>query len=99
MLLLESYKKDIETLCKNHKVEQLYVFGSVTNETFNKNSDVDFLVKFKEFDLKYYFSNYSDLKLKLKKLLKREVDLLETQTLKNPYLINSIEKSKKLIYG
>ena len=99
MLSLESYKKDIETLCKNHKVEELYVFGSATNETFNKNSDVDFLVKFKEFDLKYYFSNYSDFKSKLKKLLKREVDLLETQTLKNPYLINSIEKSKKLIYG
>jgi predicted nucleotidyltransferase len=56
-------------------------------------------VKFKSFDLKLYFINYIDLKNKLKNLLYREIDLVEEQTLKNPYLISSIEENKELIYG
>ena len=39
------------------------------------------------------------LKQELKTLFNREIDLLEEQTLKNPILINSINKNKALIYG
>lgn len=46
-----------------------------------------------------YFENYMNLKENLKKLFGRKVDLLEEQTLKNPILIKSINKSKELIYG
>ncbi len=56
-------------------------------------------MKFKPFDLKKYLINYIDLKEKLKILLERDIDLLEEQTLKNPYLIKSIDKNKELIYG
>jgi len=35
----------------------------------------------------------------LKKLLGRDIDLNEEQTLKNPILINSINENKKMIYG
>ena len=35
----------------------------------------------------------------IKNLLHREIDLVEEQTLKNPYLISSIEENKELIYG
>jgi len=77
----------------------MYVFGSASTETMNENSDVDLLVKFKSFDLANYFENYMSLKTTLKKLLSREVDLLEEQTLQNPFLIRSIERSKELIYG
>jgi predicted nucleotidyltransferase len=40
-----------------------------------------------------------DFKESLEKLFGRDVDLVEEQTLRNPILINSINKSKKLIYG
>ena len=92
-------KEIIKNLCETHNVEKLYLFGSATTTKFNKESDIDFLVKFKSFDLKLYFINYIDLKNKLKNLLYREIDLVEEQTLKNPYLISSIEKNKELIYG
>ena len=46
-----------------------------------------------------YFDNYMDFKERLEKLFGREVDLVEEQTLRNPILINSINKSKELIYG
>ena len=98
-MLLDQNKKQIEALCKSHEVEKLYLFGSAATNTFSEASDIDFLVKFKSFDLTNYFINYLDLKEKLYLLLNREIDLVEEQTLKNPYLIKSINKNKKLIYG
>ncbi|MBW2963040.1 nucleotidyltransferase family protein [Mesonia aestuariivivens] len=91
--------KRVKTLCKKHKVEKLYLFGSATNETFSENSDIDFLVKFNISDLSLYFDNYISFKEKLGKIFKRDIDLVEEQTLKNPILINSINKNKELIYG
>ena len=92
-------KNKIQKLCFKHKVDKLYLFGSATNETFSPESDIDLLVSFKDIDLKQYFTNYFGLKSNLKKLFKREIDLVEEQTLKNPVLIKSINKSKELIYG
>jgi predicted nucleotidyltransferase len=66
---------------------------------FNNRSDIDFLVKFKDIDLSTYFDNYMNFKSNLENLFGREVDLVEEQTLKNPILINSINKSKELVYG
>ncbi len=99
MYLINQNKEIIKNLCETHNVDKLYLFGSATTTKFNDESDIDFLVKFKPFDLKLYFVNYIDFKSKLKELLRREIDLLEEQTLKNPYLISSIEENKELIYG
>lgn len=82
-----------------YNVEKMYLFGSALNSNFNKESDVDLLVKFKVIELSKYFDNYMDFKEKLENLFGREVDLVEEQTLRNPILINSINKSKELIYG
>lgn len=99
MLLINQNMKRIKALCKKHKVEKLYLFGSATNDTFSDKSDIDFLVKFNVSDLSTYFDNYISFKEKLAKLFNRDVDLIEEQTLKNPILINSINKNKELIYG
>ncbi|MFD0988552.1 nucleotidyltransferase family protein [Mariniflexile jejuense] len=99
MLLTKENKTTINKLCEIHNVDTLYLFGSATGTSFSKNSDIDFLVKFRQIDLEKYFENYLALKEKLKKLLKRDVDLVEKQTLRNPILINSINKNKELIYG
>ena len=99
MLLIDKNIKALKTLCKKHKVEKLYLFGSATDDSFSKNSDIDLLVTFNHPDLKLYFKNYITFKENLKKLFNREIDLVEEQSLKNPVLINSINKSKELIYG
>ncbi len=98
-IALEPYVEEIQILCKQHNVSSLYLFGSATQKNFNEDSDVDFLVKFKSINLINYFSNYMSFKNKLNKLLNRNIDLLEEQTLKNPILIKSINKNKELIYG
>ncbi len=98
MKLTESHLGNLKNLCDKHHVDKMYLFGSALNSNFNSKSDIDFLVKFKPIDLAKYFDNYIDFKENLKKLLGREIDLVEQQTLKNPILINSIEKNKELIY-
>ncbi len=99
MLQVDKNIKQLKILCRKHNVAKLYLFGSATNEGFNESSDIDFLVSFNNIELAKYFENYSTFKEKLKTLFKREIDLLEEQTLKNPVLINSINKNKELVYG
>ncbi|MBK8683259.1 MAG: nucleotidyltransferase domain-containing protein [Bacteroidetes bacterium] len=99
MMVIESNIESIRKLCNTHYVETMYVFGSSINANFNDESDVDFLVKFKDIELENYFDNYMDFKLKLESLVGRKVDLLEEQTLKNPILIQSINRSKERVYG
>ena len=91
--------ENLNKLCINYNVEKMYLFGSVLNSNFNKDSDIDLLVKFKKIELAEYFDNYINFKEKLVELFGREVDLLEEQTLRNPILIKSINSSKELVYG
>ena len=90
-------RKKLKDICEKHKVASLYLFGSFAKNEANEESDIDFLVKFGEVDLYDYFDNYLALKETLEKTYNREVDLLEEQTLKNPFLKQSIEESKILV--
>lgn len=99
MLVLDKNINELKPLCNTYNVKKLYLFGSATNNDFTSKSDIDFLVSFKKIDLASYFDNYMMFKNKLKSLFKRDIDLVEEQTLKNPILIKSINKNKELIYG
>ena len=99
MGLLETYKDQIQKLCKNHKVKSLYSFGSVDTQRFTKESDVDLMVDFEITDPLEYTDNYFDLKFELERILNRSIDLLESKAIKNPFLRENIDKSKTLIYG
>lgn len=99
MNIVEKNIDIINDLCKRHKVRQMFIFGSVLTKRFKKNSDIDFIVDFQGVDLYDYADNYFDLKNSLEHLFKREVDLLEDKAIKNPFLRQSIDSSKRLIYG
>ncbi|OGU60845.1 MAG: nucleotidyltransferase [Ignavibacteria bacterium GWF2_33_9] len=96
---LKSYLNQIQKLCIQYHVLRLYVFGSILTNKFNQNSDIDFLVDFDSVDLNDYADNYFDFKYSLQELFQRNVDLLESKALTNPYLMKNIEQSKQLIYG
>lgn len=99
MNLIESNIDNVGTLCKLHKVQRLFVFGSVLSDRFQKDSDIDLIVDFQGVELYDYADNYFDFKESLENLFKREVDLLEDKAIKNPYLRQSIDSSKQLVYG
>jgi predicted nucleotidyltransferase len=98
MQFINKHIKNLNAICKKHQVNKLFVFGSVLTDNFKEESDIDFLVSFNHMDLYGYFDNYMSLKSELEKLFGRSVDLVEEQVLKNPILINNINKNKKLIY-
>jgi hypothetical protein len=99
MNLIERNIDKIRDLCSIHKVSKLFVFGSVLTDKFKKDSDVDLVVDFQYVDHYEYADNYFDLKESLEKLFKRNVDLLEEKAIRNPYLRQSIDSSKQLVYG
>ena len=99
MTLLDKHIIDISKLCADHKVKQLYAFGSVLTTKFNNESDVDLVVDFDPIDLSLYADNYFDFKFSLQKILNRPIDLLEDKAIKNPYFRQTLNQQRQLIYG
>ena len=99
MTLIDRNIETIRALCKKHKVARLFVFGSVLTDRFKSGSDIDFIVDFQDVELYDYADNYFDLKDSLEHLFNRKVDLLENQAINNPYLRQSIDSQKQIVYG
>lgn len=99
MGILESNIDLIRELCSKYNVSKLFVFGSVLTPGFSKKSDVDFIVSFNNVSLYDYADNYFNLKSSLEKILQRPVDLLEDKAINNPFLRESIDSSKQIVYG
>jgi hypothetical protein len=98
--IIEERLNEIQKLCKNHGVKSLYIFGSANTSTFDKDSDIDLLISFKDnLTIEEYTENYFTLQYKLRELLKREIDLVTQNSLSNPYFIQSIDQNKQLLYG
>ena len=87
MKKIQIHQNAIAQLCKKYNVEKLYVFGSIL------------IVKFHQLDLSKYADNYFDLKFSLEEILKREIDLLEEKSIRNPYFLEVVNHQKQLIYG
>jgi len=98
MNIIEKNIDSLVSLCKQHKVKELYIFGSILTSKFNKDSDIDMLVQFDKVDILEYADNYFDFKEKLEKLLGREIDLLEDQAIRNPIFRKILDRDKKIVY-
>ena len=61
MKLIEKNIQAISALCKKHKVQRMFVFGSILTNRFNDDSDVDLLVDFNKAEVEDYFTNFFDL--------------------------------------
>jgi predicted nucleotidyltransferase len=90
----------IVELCKKYRVARLYLFGSATTDNFNDESDFDFLYSLqKGIPLLKRGELFFELAFALEDMFGREIDLIAEHTLKNPYFIAEVEKSKQLLYA
>jgi predicted nucleotidyltransferase len=90
----------IAALCKQHQVARLQVFGSAARaDDFDPaTSDADFLVEF-DAGARTGLSQFFAVQQALAQLLGREVDLVETGAVNNPFVLADIERCRELVYA
>src|SRR5437868_1243254 len=97
--LIRDKYADFIDLCRAHKVDKIYAFGSSITDHFDPNtSDIDVVVKIDIDDPADRGEALLSLWDKLELLFQRKVDLLTEDSIRNPYLKSSIDRTKKLIY-
>jgi len=89
---------DIVLLCNKYSINELSIFGSSVRGDFTENSDVDILVSFNK-DSKITLFDIMDLENEFSQLLKREVDIVEKESLKNPIRKSRILSTREIIYA
>ncbi len=89
----------IRTLCVIYNVRTLFAFGSVCTENFSEKSDIDLLISFKPMDYGDYADAYFELADRFESLFHKHVDLVTDKSLSNPYFIESVNKTKTLLYN
>jgi uncharacterized protein len=98
--MVEAHRAEIDELCRRYGVRRLELFGSAASARFDPNrSDVDFLVEFAELDDRRYADAYFGLAEALEVLLGRAVDLVMTSAVTNPYFLEEIAPSRRLLYA
>jgi len=96
---LDTHLADVPALCRRYGVRRLELFGSATTSAFDQQrSDLDFLVEF-DADPAHPFDRYFGLKESLEALYGRSVDLVTIGSLKNPYFIEAVNKTRQLVYA
>jgi uncharacterized protein len=70
----------IAELCRRYEVEELSIFGSALRDDFRGDSDVDFLVVFKNGDSGDWACKYGQLEQDLSSLLGHEVDVVSRRS-------------------
>ncbi len=91
----------IQALCQEFGVARLDLFGSAATGEFDPaRSDIDFLVEYApETDLGPWLKRFFELRERLSSLLGYPVDLIMAGAPRNPYLIRSINKNRRLLYA
>jgi predicted nucleotidyltransferase len=97
MIDLTLYKSDIESICKELRLQQLDLIGSATRDDFSDDSDIDVLVTFEGDE--NLFDRYFSLKEKLEEIFKRKVDVIEERAVKNPFFKKTVNRDRIKVYG
>ena len=98
--LLEQRRPELTELCRRHHVQTLEVFGSAADGTFDSSrSDLDFLVDFLPLPPSAHSKAYFGLWFALQDLFGRKVDLVETPAVNNPFFLQSIRQSRRVLYA
>ena len=97
---IASHREELMELCRRFHVRRLDLFGSATGDDFDlAHSDLDFLVEFdRAAPGAMSFKTFFGLKEALEALLGRSIDLVEPSAILNPYLKQSVERSRESVF-
>ena len=91
-------KRHIRDLCRKWKIAELSLFGSALRDDFRADSDVDLVVTFaKEAEWSLY--DWVDMIAELRVIFGRDVDLVSSRSLRNPFRRREILKTHETLYA
>ena len=90
--------KKIGDFCLKWKIAEMALFGSVLSDEFHPDSDVDVLVSFKD-DAGWGLFDFVDMIDELQAVFGRKVDLVEKDSLRNPFRRQAILAGNEVIYA
>ncbi len=96
-MTLEDIKPAAIQACRDHGVRRLDVFGSLARGETTSASDVDFLVEFFDPD-RNPAKRFFGLLHQLEDRLGRKVDLITTNSLRNPYFKKRVLEERIPLY-
>ena len=91
-------QKKIEKFCLKWGISEMALFGSVLSDDFRSDSDIDVLVSFKD-DAGWGLFDFVDMIDELKAIFGRKVDLVEKDSLRNPFRRQAILTGNEVIYA
>jgi predicted nucleotidyltransferase len=91
-------QEKIHNFCQKWKISEMALFGSVLSEDFRPDSDIDVLVSFKD-DAGWGLFDFVDMLDELKAIFGRKVDLVEKDSLRNPFRRETILSGNEVIYA
>ncbi|MBP9146995.1 MAG: nucleotidyltransferase domain-containing protein [Thermoanaerobaculia bacterium] len=96
--LVRARMPELTTLCRRFGVRRLELFGSALRADFDPaTSDLDFLFEIEPPAGLGYADAYFGLREGLEQLFGRAVDLVSIGAVKNPHLLQAIERSRRLL--
>ena len=81
--VIEDRLDAIAGLCREYGVQELAVFGSALRDDFSAESDIDFLVVFRDTDYGPFLEKLTDFENALAALLGHPVDLTTRQSVED----------------
>ncbi|MCB0179634.1 MAG: nucleotidyltransferase family protein [Anaerolineae bacterium] len=88
----------IAAFCRQHRIQEMALFGSVLRDDFGPDSDVDVLIEFEPgADETLTLMDLAGMQLDLSALLQRDVDLVLRDGLKS-LIKDDVLKSLEVIY-
>jgi predicted nucleotidyltransferase len=98
--VIDQQLEAVQQLCRRHYVARLELFGSAANGNFDSTeSDLDFLVEFEPLSPSDRADAYFGLLATLQDLFGREIDLVEVEAVTNPYFLQSLAATRKVLYA
>ena len=95
---VDELRSRLKSICENHRISRLDLFGSRARSEALEGGDFDFLARIETDSPKEYAETYFQLLEDLEENLGEPVDLLTPSNLSRQSLVRNIEKEKICIY-
>ena len=88
----------IADFCARRQILRMEIFGSAARDELRPDSDVDLMLTFGP-DAPWSLYDLVDMQDELAGIFRRDVDIVESGSVRNPYRARSIEHDLQVVYA